>query len=68
MYYHQKLVTSIDIENELLASGSNDRKVKVWNMKNNPQLIEVSHLDWVLCVKGVVVEILDVVSGFNDHF
>ena len=53
MYYHQLRVNSVDIENELLASGSNDFKVKVWNMKQNVQLMEVEHTNWVYCVKLV---------------
>ena len=54
VYYHEHtIVNSIDIENELLASGSNDKKVKIWNMKQNVQLIEVAHEFQVSCVKLV---------------
>ena len=52
-YSHGKLVTSIDMQNFVLASGSYDFKIQVWNMKTNAKLFEVAHDNHVNCVKIV---------------
>ena len=47
------MINSVDIESEVLVSGSNDFKVKVWNMTSNSQLFEALHDGHVHCVKIV---------------
>ena len=51
VYYHQKQVSSIDIQNLTLASASSDSKVQVWNLKTSLKLFEFAHEHPVHCVK-----------------
>ena len=53
VYYHDERVYSVDIDNEVLVSGSEDKKVQVWNMTSSSQLFEVAHEGKVFCVKVV---------------
>lgn len=53
IYNHQKGVTSVDIQNEVVASGSLDNKVQAWNMTSGKKLIEVAHENDVFCIKLV---------------
>ena len=53
VYYHLKHVTSIDIHNSILASGSADSQVQVWNLKKSLKLFEVTNEQPVNCVKIV---------------
>ena len=43
----------MDLQDEVLVSGSLDNKIQVWNMKSGSQLFEFSHEDKVWCVKIV---------------
>ena len=45
------MVNSVDIENEILVSGSNDFKAQVWNMTSGSQLFEALHDGHVHCVE-----------------
>ena len=53
VYYHEKKVYSMDIDDEVLVSGSTDNKIQVWNMASSSKLFEVSHDGDVWCVKIV---------------
>ena len=53
VYYHGGKIYSIDIDNEILVSGSKDKKVQVWNLATDSKLFEASHEDIVHCVKVV---------------
>ena len=52
-YKHGQRVTSVDVQNVIVASGSIDYKIQVWNMKTSLKLFEVAHEGWVRCVKIV---------------
>ena len=43
----------MDIDDEVLVSGSTDNKIQVWNMASSSKLFEVSHDGDVWCVKIV---------------
>ena len=43
----------MDIDNEVLVSGSGDNKIQVWKMTSSSQLFEGAHEDVVECVKVV---------------
>lgn len=60
VYYHETYIRSIDIENEVLISGSRDSKIQAWNLSTSSQLFEVQLEQYdgreygrVLCLKVV---------------
>ena len=51
IYKHEKRITSVHVQGSLLASGSYDKKVRVWNMKMNRQVAQFQHESDVRCVQ-----------------
>ena len=43
----------MDIDSEILVSGSKDYTIQVWSLATNSKLFEVEHDDKVWCVKIV---------------
>ena len=43
----------MDIDSEILVSGSKDHTIQVWSLATNSKLFEVEHDDKVWCVKIV---------------
>ena len=76
-YKHGNKVTSIDIQKSILASGSFDHLVQVWNIEKQIKLYEVDHGHAVYCVKivdelllasgGIMVKIWNLKSGNLLH-
>ena len=44
-------MSSVSVEGHLLASGSHDKKVQVWDMQTNRKRAEFQHEDKVWCVQ-----------------
>ena len=53
IYYHDDRVTSVDVHNEKVVSGSSDYKIQVWNMSTNSKLFELRDEGTVIGVKIV---------------
>lgn len=51
VYFHGKEVFSVDVDNDILVSGSADYKIQVWNMTAESKMFELEHTDIVWCVK-----------------
>ena len=53
VYYRGGEINSVDIDNEVIVSGSGDNKTQVWSLQTHRQLFEVEDESSVSCVKIV---------------
>ena len=45
------MVTSVNVKGNLVASGSHDKEVQVWNMRRKQKVWQFGHEDKVFCVQ-----------------
>ena len=58
IYNHKEGITSVDVQNEIVASGSFDKTVQVWNMASMTKLFDGAHGTTVWCVKVIDEKVL----------
>ena len=53
MYKHSDEIYSVDVQDDIVVSGSKDSKIHVWNMATNQKMFELAHEGIVWCVQIV---------------